>query len=121
MSISDSIQLNVEISASDATDDEIDRMTRQLLSELKETDVESAELTKGGGAPKGSKGDPVTIGSIALVVLPAALPKVIDLVQSWSSRRQGRTVKFKGQGINFEGSAEDLLKVLATLKRGKKK
>ena len=37
-------ELNIEISVSDTTEEDIDRMTRQLLSELRETDVESAEL-----------------------------------------------------------------------------
>jgi len=117
----DLTQLNIEISASDATDEELDRMTRQLLSELRELDVESAELTRGGIAPQGSKGDPITLGSIALVVLPAALPKVFDLVQGWTTRGQGRTVKFKGKGIEFEGSPEELHKLLEKLEKGKKK
>ncbi len=117
----DLTQLNIEISANDATEEDLDRMTRQLLSELRELDVESVELAKGGPAPKGSKGDPITIGSIALVVLPAVLPKVADLVQGWSTRGQGRTVKFKGMGIEFEGSPEEFQKLLATLEKGKKK
>src|SRR5919109_3613417 len=75
----DFTQLNIEISASDATEEEIDRMTRQLLSELRELNVESAELTKGGPAPVGSKGDPITIGSIAIELLPAVLPSVFGL------------------------------------------
>jgi hypothetical protein len=114
-------ELNIEISASDATEEDIDRMTRQLLSELRETDVESAELARGGPAPKGSKGDPIAIGSIALELLPAVLPSVIGLVQAWASREQGRTVKFKGKGFEFEGSPEELQKILATLEKGKKK
>jgi hypothetical protein len=120
----DLTQLNIEISASDATDEDIDRMTRQLLSELRETDVESAELAKGAPAPAGSKGDPIAIGTIALEVLPAILPSVIGLVQAWASRGQGRTVKFKGkigsERIEFEGSPEEFQKLLAMLEKGKK-
>ncbi|HUH98666.1 MAG TPA: hypothetical protein VLZ89_14980 [Anaerolineales bacterium] len=115
------IQLDLEITIPDATEEELDALTRQLLLELRQTDVEAAELRKGGTAPAGSKGDPVTIGSIALVVLPAVLPKILDLIQSWSGRGQGRTVKFIGKGINFEGSPEDLLKVLRALEKGRKK
>jgi hypothetical protein len=118
--------LKLEISASDATIEDIDQMTRQLLSELRELDVESAELAKGEPAPTGTKAiDPVTIGSIAIAVLPTALPKVIDAIQAWASRGSNRTVKFKGkvggQAIEFEGSAEDLQKVLTKLSEGKKK
>ncbi|HET9914156.1 MAG TPA: hypothetical protein VFQ13_19840 [Anaerolineales bacterium] len=118
-------QLYVEISASDATEEDIDRMTRQLLSELKETDVEAAELLKGRDAPKGSKGDPTTIGSILISTLPAALPVVVALVQAWTARGQGRTVKFKGkvgkQMVEFEGPPEELRKLLDTLEKGKQK
>jgi hypothetical protein len=111
--------LNIEISASDATVEDIDWMTRRLLSELRELDVESAELTKEGAAPAGAKGDPVSIGSIALELLPSVLPSVLGLVQAWVSRGQGRTVKFKGMGIEFEGSSEDLHKLIEALSKGK--
>jgi hypothetical protein len=37
------------------------------------------------------------------------------------NRGQGRTVKFKGKGIEFEGSPEELQKVFAKLEKGKKK
>jgi len=121
MDNSDLTQLNIEISASDATEEEIDRMTRQLLSELRELNVESANLARGGPAPAGSKGDPIAIGSIAMELLPALLPSVLGLVQAWASRGQGRTVKFKGQGIEFEGSPEELQKLLAALSKGRKK
>ena len=118
----DLTQLNIEISASDATDEDIDRMTRQLLSELRETNVESVELVKSGDAPRGTKsGDPVTIGSIMISALPTVLPAVVALVQAWSTRGQGRTVKFKGLGIEFEGSPEELQKLLEKLEKGKKK
>ena len=119
------VEFQIEVSATDATEEDVDRMTRQLLSELRETDVESAELTKGGPAPEGSKGDPIAIGSIALEMLPDVLPVVIGLVQAWTTRGQGRTVKFKGKVgreiIEFEGSPEEFQKLLATLEKGKKK
>ena len=118
----DLTQVNIEIVASDATEEDVDRMTRQLLSELRETDVESAELAKGGEAPRGTKsGDPVTMGSIVISALPVVLPAVVTLVQAWASRGQGRTVKFKSKGIEFEGSPEEFQKLLATLEKGKKK
>lgn len=114
-------EFEIQVSVSDATDEELDRMTRQLLSELRELDVESAKLLKSGPAPEGSKGDPITIGNIALEVLPAVLPGVVGLVQAWMARGQGRVVKFKGKGIEFEGSPEELQKLLERLDKGKKK
>ena len=121
MNETDQVEFNIEVSAPDTSAEDIDWMTRQLLSELRELDVESVELTKGGTAPAGSKGDPITLGSIAIQVLPAVLPSVIGLVQSWTSRGQGRIVKFKGKGIEFEGSPEEFQKLIEALEKGKKK
>lgn len=121
MNENDKVELTLEVVAADATDEELDGITRQLLSELRELNVESAELTKGESAPSGSKGDPVTIGNIALEVLPVAIPSVVAFVQAWVMRGQGRTVKFKGKGIEFEGSPEELQKLLAKLEKGTKR
>lgn len=121
MTESDQVEFNIEVSAHDTSAEDIDWMTRQLLSELRELDIESVELTKGAIAPAGTKGDPFTIGSIAIQVLPAVLPSIIGLVQAWASRGQGRIVKFKGKGIEFEGSPEEFQKLLTTLDKGKKK
>jgi hypothetical protein len=115
------IELEIEIYVKDTTEEDLDMLTRNLLKELRETDVESVNLVSIGTAPEGSKGDPVTIGTLALGVLPAALPSVIALVQAWIMRGQGRTVKFKGMGIEFEGSPEELKKLLEKLEKGKKK
>jgi hypothetical protein len=119
MNENDKAEFQIEISAADATEEELDRITRQLLSQLRELDVESAQLTKGGTAPSGSKGESMTIGSIVIEVLPAILPSVIGLIQAWVTRGRGRTVKFKGIGIDFEGSPEDLQKLLTILGNGK--
>lgn len=113
-------ELNLEISASDVSEDDIDQMTRQLLFELRDTDVESAELVKGGSAPQGTKSvDPVTAGAIAIAVLPTMLPKIIETIQAWLLRDSNRTIKFKGkvagQIMEFEGSAKDLQKLIDSL------
>ena len=115
------IELKLEVSIEDASDEELDQMTRQLLAELRETEVESVQLAQAGPAPHGSKGDPVTLGAIALVALPTFLPKIVEAVQAWALRGQGRTVKFKGKGIEFEGPPEELQKLLARMDKGKKK
>jgi hypothetical protein len=121
MNENDKVELTLEVAAADATEEELDGITRQLLSELRELNVESADLAKGESAPSGSKGDPITIGNIALEVLPVAVPSVVAFVQAWVMRGQGRTVKFKGKGIEFEGSPEEFQKLLERLDKGKKK
>jgi hypothetical protein len=100
--------------------DEIDELTRNLLEELREGEVESADLAVGGVSPSGSKAaDPLSIGVILVAVLPNLLPKLLDFVQAWSLRGQGRVVKFKGkvagQEIEFEGTAQELKDLLTIL------
>src|SRR5512138_1710638 len=113
-------ELNIQVLADGATEEELDQMTRGLLAELQDMDVERAELAKGGAAPDGAKAvDPVTTGSIIMAVLPGLLPRVIEGIQSWAMRGSNRTVKFKGriagQPVDFEGSGDDLQRLLATL------
>ena len=68
MNETDKVDFILEVGMTDATDEERDQMARQLLSELNDLDVESAELEKGGTPQPGTKGDPITTGSIALAV-----------------------------------------------------
>jgi len=42
----DQVEFYIEVNAADTTDEELDKLTRQLHSGLTETDVESAELKK---------------------------------------------------------------------------
>ncbi len=120
-------EFQIEIFAQNAGEEDIDLMTRQLLAEVRQMDVESVSLIENDSAPSGTKSaDPVTIGALAVAVLPNLLPKVVEAIQAWALRGQGKTVKFKGkvgrQTIEFEGSAEELEKLLTKLaKDGKNK
>ncbi len=124
MSTSELSELNIEVVSPEASEEDIDRMTRQLLSEIREMPVEWAELARGGAAPEGTKSiDPVTTGAIVMAAVQTVLPRVIDGVQAWVLRGSNRSVKFKGkiagQPVEFEGSAEDLQKLIASLDKTK--
>lgn len=119
MTTNELLKFEIEVHVNDTTEEELDTLTRNLLSELRESNVESVNLVSVGNSPEGSKGDPITIGQLALEVLPTAIPSLIALIQAWIMRGQGRTVKFKGQGIEFEGSPEELHKLLAKYEKGK--
>jgi hypothetical protein len=114
------VVLTVQLGLDDGDAEELDHLTRQLLGELQQHEVESADLVVSGPAETGTKAaDPVTIGAIALAVLPSVVPKIVEFLQQWSLRRSGRTVKFKGniggQDIEFEGFQQDLQQILAAL------
>jgi hypothetical protein len=115
------VEIEVQVGIPDATEEEVDQLTRRLLLEIRDLDVESAELTGVEHAPIGAKGDPVTLGSIAIAVLPSTVPSVIALVQAWATRGKDRTVKYKCKDFEFEGSPEELHKLLAESPKGRKK
>jgi len=123
MTTDDPIELEIEIQAEYTTEDDIAKMTTNLYREINESEVESVDRVKAGPAPKGTKsGDVVTIGTLAVQVLPAVLPGLFSLVQDWVARGRGaRTIKFKYGGIEYEGSRDDLEKILEKLEKGKKK
>jgi hypothetical protein len=78
--------------------DALDSLTRQLRSELLDLEVESGELIHEGEPPEGAKSaDAVTLGELAVAVLPNFLPKLVEYLQSWSLRAEGRKVKVKTQ------------------------
>jgi hypothetical protein len=82
----------------EADDEELDRLTRQLLSEIRELDIESAELARERYLPQGAKSvEAITIGAVAIAVLPTVLPKLFDFLQAWSLRGEARKVKIKTQ------------------------
>ncbi len=91
--------LTIHIGAvEDADADEIDRLARNLLAEIKDLEVESADLVREGEAPTGTKSaEVVTIGALAIAVLPAVVPKLVEFLKSWSLRAENRTVKIKTQ------------------------
>lgn len=94
-----SVNLILNISSgTDVDASELDLLTRHLRSEIQELDVESVDLLKDKTTPAGAKAvDPVTLGALAVVVLPAVVPKLVEFLQSWTMRKENRTVKIKTQ------------------------
>ncbi|MGH7513766.1 MAG: hypothetical protein ACREOQ_12670 [Gemmatimonadales bacterium] len=74
-------------------------MTRRLLRELREAFPEvTTDLVTSRSAPAGAKPvDVVTIGALALAVLPAAVPQLLAFLKDWVLRGHGRTVKIRVQ------------------------
>ena len=62
------MELTLTVNADDMRDEELDEITRELSTELnQEVDVEAKLLRETGAA--GSKGDPITIGTIILLLM----------------------------------------------------
>jgi hypothetical protein len=80
----------------DISPDELDAVTRQLRSELEELDVDSVSIKQGDATPEGTKaGDATVLGALVMNLVPAVVPRLIEFLQAWSLRGQGRTVTIK--------------------------
>ena len=91
-------RLILEVSSAGADEEELDRATRQLLDEVRESDVQSAAVVAGEAAPGGAKAGGIEIlGTLAVEVLPAMIPALFGLLRDWARRRNGRSVKVKAQ------------------------
>ena len=78
----------------DAGAEELDAATADLLRELRELDVDSAERVAGGPAPEGTRALEVALlGSLVVKLGQAAVGPVARVLHDWLARRSGRTIK----------------------------
>ena len=114
----DKLVLYLSLSAGEADPERLEELTRLMIGELRELGVDSAERPAYSraeglieGEPQtGAKGDPLTIGAILLVALPALLPNLVAFLQSWSLRGENRKVRIKTPaGVEIEFSPEKRL------------
>lgn len=106
------VQLALTVTEADADPERLDELTGHLLRDLRELGAESVERPSGGAAPGGAKGDALALGALALVAVPAFLPKLVEFLQAWSLRgeSQGRRVKIKmPTGLEVEFTPEKKL------------
>jgi hypothetical protein len=95
----------------DADADEVDRLARQLRSELRDLDVGEVTETGGRPAPEGAKGaDAASVGEW-LVTLSAGggvFVSVIAALREWLGRRQGAhrvTVTLDGDTLELSSAS----------------
>ena|GEM_PF-2397196 len=88
------VELLVQVGANGADVEEVDRLTRDLLGELRELPLESANLVSDGQPDHGSKAGSVeAIGLLMAGVIPTFLPNLVKFLQSWLKRGDGKTIK----------------------------
>jgi hypothetical protein len=86
--------------------DELDHLVRQLRREISELEVESVEPVRQNTIPAGAKGaEALTLGALAVVLLPPLLPKLVEFLQNWLLRGENRNVKVK---LQVQGNAVEV-------------
>jgi hypothetical protein len=94
---SSTFSLDIQVvDSDDSSADALDTATRSLRREMQDLGVDSVTSGRAGPAPAGSKSDAaVTVGQLAVVVLPVLVPKLMDLLQHWLGRNERRKIKVK--------------------------
>jgi hypothetical protein len=111
------LEFRVRLDGDDA--EEIDIATRELLGEIRDLPVDSADLASDGAAiPPGTK----AVDSAMLEVLIKVGPPVLMLVVETLNRKlklHGGSIRFEGRlggsPVKFEGSGEEFKQLLSTL------
>lgn len=118
---SSDIELTLSLDETGADDERISDLIQWLQQDLLELGVEKAGKPVSGSAPVGSKGDPITLGALVLVVAPVLLPKLIEFLSSWTTKSDHRKVRIKTpSGVEVEFTSKqplDQAGVLALIKK----
>lgn len=81
-------------------------LTRRLRQQLLDADIDRVEFARSGSAPDGSKGDAVSLASLAVSMAPLALTSLTGILQAWLTRheRASVTVESGGEKLTLTGS-----------------
>ncbi len=91
------LTLHIAKADGEANVDELDQLTHTLMRYLEGMDVESVTLLHEQDYLPGAKGDMFTVGGLLVSILPTALPKVMEFLQSWVLQNVGHTIRAKVQ------------------------
>ncbi|BAL89269.1 hypothetical protein AMIS_40490 [Actinoplanes missouriensis 431] len=80
-------ELTLQVYGHGVDAEEIDRRTRTLLAEIRETDVDRV-VPGGGPVPPGAKpGEALAVGALVVTLAPIVVQSLMDIVASWVSRQ----------------------------------
>ena len=86
-----SVMISID-GGSGADQEELALLGQRLRRDIQQLDVDAVEFVRGGAAPAGAKGDPITLASLAVTLAPIALKSLFDLLQTWTARHNHATV-----------------------------
>jgi hypothetical protein len=113
------VEVNMDDVAAGEDREELDAFTRNLLVELRERDVASADLKRGGSAPPGTKAGVELLSAIVLGMTTNAFWDVSKVLLNRLRSRRGVVIKIDGSlgagQLRFEGTPAEFAKLLEQL------
>lgn len=115
------IHVEVEVDPLAAAEDpeRVDEFTRELLVDVRQSDVESAELIRGPAAPAGAKGGIEVASAIAIGLTTNAFWEIGKMLVARLRSQRAAVVRIDGpvagRHVKFEGSPSELASLLETL------
>ncbi len=104
--VGETVEVRLRIDpGSDADEGEMEVLTRRLLDELKNLDIDTVEVMVSESAPADAKsGDVFSWGSLILTLAASGglLSTVVNAAQQWLSRTQGRSITLEIDGDRLE-------------------
>ena len=89
-------KLFIELSVDGADNAELDELTNQLKTEIRDLNIDSVEKVFDGVPPEGTKAlDSAAIGEMLVTLAPIVIPPLFDLLKSWVERKPSTPVKIK--------------------------
>lgn len=85
----------------DADLQETAELTRRLRQFMLDNDVDKVALVREGEAPAGSKGDIVSLTTLAVTLAPVAFTTFAGILQSWLTRHERASVTVESGGEKF--------------------
>jgi hypothetical protein len=97
------LQLRVDILAEDRDDRELEALSLDLETELRDLDVSVESPT--GDIPEGARGEPLLLGTLIVNLGPSALKAVARVINSFLRRSSARSIRMEigGDVIDVEG------------------
>jgi hypothetical protein len=106
----------------DASSEELDEAARLLRRELADAELGEVELAEGEPVPPGARAaEGVLVGALTLNLLPGALGALMAVIQDWTGRRRGRTLRLAyGAGeqrleLEYDPDKTDINQVMVLL------
>jgi hypothetical protein len=92
---SNEVELQLVVAEAGTDPERLEALTGRLMRDLRELGADSVTRPPSGAPPEGAMGDAFTLGALALVAVPAFLPKLVEFLQEWVVAPQSRRVKIK--------------------------